>query len=117
MIYFIDDDQSVRRGFEMFLKSAGLEFKSFDSAENFLSQFFPDQEDILILDMCLPGMNGCDLLRNFDQKDIHLPVIVVTAFEDSYSMEYCRKYGVKAYLRKPVDGETLLDLIKFNIPV
>jgi len=39
---------------------------------------------------------------------------VVTAFDDATSREKCRQYGVKAYLRKPVDGETLIDIIQFN---
>jgi FixJ family two-component response regulator len=116
MIYFIDDDESIRRGFGMFLKSAGLGHKSFESAEEFLSQFKPDRGDLLVLDMLLPGMNGCDLLKKFAMDDIHMPVIVVTASDDSHFLEYSRNYGVKAYLRKPVDSEALLDLIKFNTP-
>jgi CheY-like chemotaxis protein len=45
-----------------------------------------------------------------------MPVIVITASDDSQNKEYCREYGVKAYLRKPVDAEALLDLINYNIP-
>ena len=116
MIYFIDDDESVRRGFGMFLKSAGLDHKSFESAEEFLSQWKPDSRDLLVLDMYLPGMNGCDLLKKFVTQSVHIPVIVITASEDQQNREYCREYGVKAYLRKPVDAEALLDIISYNMP-
>jgi FixJ family two-component response regulator len=115
MIYLIDDDKSVRRGFEMFLKSAGYEFISLDSAEGFLSQYKPGSGDLVVLDLSLPGMNGCDLLKSFEESGIHIPVIVVTSFDEPQSRDYCRKYGVKAFMRKPVDGEALLDIIKFNI--
>lgn len=101
----------------MFLRSAGLDYLSFESAEEFLAHYKRDSRDLLVLDMYLPGMNGCDLLKKFDKEDIHLPVIVITASDDSQNREYCREYGVKAYLRKPVDAEALLDLINFNIPV
>jgi FixJ family two-component response regulator len=117
MIYLIDDDKSVRRGFELLLKSAGMAYRSLESAEDFLSNFKPDSGDLIVLDISLPGMNGCDLLRKFDEADIHIPVIVVTSFDEKYSRESCRKYGVKAFLRKPVDGEALMDLIKYNIQV
>jgi len=59
-------------------------------------------------------MSGCDLLAELDRQGIHLPVIVVTAFDDATSREKCRQYGVKDYLRKPVDGETLIDIIQYN---
>ncbi len=98
----------------MFLKSAGLDYQSFESAEKFLTQFKPESGDIVVLDMYLPGMSGCDLLKKFSQQNIKTPVIVITASDDQNNLAYCRSYGVKAYLRKPVDGETLLDIIKFN---
>jgi FixJ family two-component response regulator len=117
MIYLIDDDKSVRRGFELFLKSAGMDFRSIETAEDFLSQFKPGTGDLIVLDISLPGMNGCDLLKKFEESGIHIPVIVVTSFDELHSRESCRKYGVKAFLRKPVDGEALIDLIKYHVQV
>jgi FixJ family two-component response regulator len=115
MIYLIDDDRSVRRGFEIFLKSDGMDLVSFENAEDFLSAVKPGVKDMLILDLHLPGMNGCELLKKMNQENIHIPVIVVTAFDDLQSRECCRQYGVKAYLRKPVDGEALGDMIRYNL--
>jgi len=69
--------------------------------------------DTIVLDLNLPGIGGCDLLKKLDQDGIHFPVIVVTAFDDPQSRETCKQYGVKAYLRKPVDGEALIDMIKY----
>ena len=58
MIYIIDDDVSVIRAFGRFLKSAGLDFKSFESADNFLLGYKPANNDLIVLDLNLPGMNG-----------------------------------------------------------
>ena len=93
-----------------------MEFRSFESAIDFLDQCQPGELDILVLDLNLPGMTGCDLLKKLGEKDLHIPVIVVTAFDDAQNRETCRQYGVKAYLRKPVDGEALIDMIKYNQP-
>lgn len=88
---------------------------SFERAEEFLSLVTPNPGDTLVLDLNLPGMSGVDLLHHLDGAGIHLPVIVVTAFDDPQSRESCRNYGVKAYMRKPVDGEALIDIIKYNV--
>jgi FixJ family two-component response regulator len=114
MIYLIDDDKSVRRGFESFLESAAMEFKSAESVEDFLTIFRPDKHDLIVLDLNLPGMKGTDLLNKLDEAGLSVPVIVVTSFDNAESREICRKYGIKEFLRKPVDAEALIDLIKYN---
>jgi FixJ family two-component response regulator len=111
MIYFIDDDESTRSAFELLLVSMEMEFKSFGSAEEFLSGVTIAMNDFLILDLNLPGMSGIDLLKKFTQEEIHIPIIIVTAFDDALSRESCRQYGVKAYLRKPVDVKELMSNI------
>jgi FixJ family two-component response regulator len=114
MVYIVDDDNSVIRAFGIFLKSAGLEYQAFSNVQEFLTGFEPDSRNLLILDLNIPGTNGTDLIKLLDREDIHMPIIVVTAFDEPYARETCNKYGVKAYLRKPVDGEALIDLIKYN---
>ena len=115
MIYIIDDDPFVRRGFNLLFKSAGLESSAIGSAEDFLAGFIHKDRDVLILDMHMPGMNGCDLLEYLANKEIFIPVIIVTAFDEPASRECARKYGALAYLRKPVDGEALIDLVKYSV--
>jgi FixJ family two-component response regulator len=116
MIYIIEDDESVRRACELFLKLNGMESMPFESATDFIFKVKPGNQDTLILDLNFPGMSGCDLLKKYIQDGIHTRIIVVTAFDDPESLEICSQYGVKAYLRKPVDGQALIDIIKYNMP-
>ncbi len=115
MVYLIDDDESVRRGFRLFLNSAGIDHQSFQSADEFLEVFEPHERDLLVLDLNLPGTNGIDLLRTIERLGIHISVVVVTAHDEPKSREYCKHYGVKAYMRKPVDAEALLDIIQYDM--
>lgn len=115
MIFLIDDDSSVRKGYELFFKSADLECTSLENANDFFDLYTPGMGDILILDLNLPGMNGFDVLKKLDNDNIHIPVIVVTAFDGPQSRKICKESGVNVFLRKPVDGETLIDLIRYTI--
>jgi FixJ family two-component response regulator len=114
MIYIIDDDQYVRRSFEILFKSAGLECNSFGSALEFLNAAHLIENDIIILDIHMPGMDGCELLQYLSTLELYLPVIVITAYDEAASRECAKKYGALAYLRKPVDSEALIDLIKYS---
>lgn len=115
MVYIIDDDISIRRAFELFLESAELEFESYGSANEFLALAKPSKNDLIVLDISMPEMSGFDLLDILSQEKNQIPVIVVSAFDELQSTESYKKYGVKQFLRKPVDGEALIDLIKKNI--
>ena len=112
MIYIIDDDKYVLKGFQILLLSAGLKSIVFDSVEEFIEKWDKDRDDILILDIHMPGLNGCDLLKYLQEINIRIPVILITAYVEEESREVANKYGVLAYLTKPVDGEVLLDLLK-----
>jgi FixJ family two-component response regulator len=112
MIFIIDDDKNVLRGFQILLKSACLECCVFDNAEEFLCNWNMHETDILILDIHMDGINGCDLLEYFEKRNLHIAVIVITAYDQPESRSISKSYGVLAYLTKPVDSEILIELIK-----
>jgi FixJ family two-component response regulator len=114
MIYIIDDDQNVRDGFMMLLKSAGYECNAFESAEKFLENYNAEAHDLLILDIHLPGMNGCSLLQHLRKNNMHLPIVIITAYDEQTTRTTAKNYGAIAYLRKPVDGTALIDVIRYK---
>jgi FixJ family two-component response regulator len=115
MIYLIDDDQYVRRGLGMLLESAAIECLSLGSAEEFLNNYKPADHDMLILDMHMPGMDGCGLLKHLYDNKMSIPVIIITGYDETSSRDCAKKYGAIAYLRKPIDGQALIDLVRYSI--
>ena len=112
MIYIIDDDKNVLRGYQILLKSANLECSVFDNVEEFLCNWIFKEDDILLLDIHMPEIDGCDLLDYLEKENLHLPVIVITAYDQPESRSRSESYGVLSYLTKPVDSEILIELIK-----
>jgi FixJ family two-component response regulator len=117
MIYLIDGDVSVLRAFELFIESAGMEYQSFENSETFLAKVKPSVSDLILLDLSMPVKLACEKLQKFFRNDVKAPVLVVTVFDNDKFRECCRQYGVKGIMRKPVDGEALIDLIKYSLPV
>lgn len=117
VVTIIEDDVSVREAIEVLLQAVGMESQSFGSAEQYLSDFIPGNQDIMVLDLNLPGMSGLDLIKKISLDGLNMQVIVTTAFDDQDSRELCKQYGVIAFLRKPVDGVALIDLLSFNFPM
>ena len=112
MIYIIDDDESGRSALELLFESVDMKCMSFESVEEFLFRVKICRNDILLLDLQLPGMNGTDLLIKFIDDNVFIPVIIVTAHDEPHSRELTRQYGVKAYMVKPIDGKMLIEIIR-----
>jgi FixJ family two-component response regulator len=114
MIYIVDDDLYVLRGLGLLLRSANFDHTTAASAEGFLSIYKPGMNDLLILDMHMPGMNGCELLKALKEHEFHVPTIIITAFDEPSSRDCAKQYGALAYFRKPIDGEALIDVIRYS---
>lgn len=115
MVYILDYDKDVCWGFQKLLKSAGYQSVAFSNLEDFLKSWKPKNSDLLILEIHMPGMNSYSLLDCLRKRESSLPIIVVTAFDDKEDRESSKRHGVLAFLRKPVDGEALIDLVQFAI--
>jgi two-component system response regulator FixJ len=111
MIYIIDDDKSVRRSFEILFAAAGLDCKAYSGAKDFLDNYVQTKDEILVLDIHMPDINGCELLKILKTKNVNIPVIIVTAYDEEESRKCAKDYSVVDYLRKPIDGDALIELI------
>jgi DNA-binding response OmpR family regulator len=67
--------------------------------------------DLLITDICMPGMNGLDLVRHVFRTSPQTQVLVITAFDSPELEAIVRGLGV-AYLPKPFRVQTLAATIK-----
>jgi FixJ family two-component response regulator len=114
-ISIIDHDPSVRKALLLLLQSVGFEARAFPSAEDFQKHALINNEDCIILDLRMPGMNGFDLMETLISKGIHAPVICLTASDDVKSREQAREFGAVAYFTKPVDDQALIDAINLAI--
>lgn len=72
------------------------------------------QPDLILLDLGLPGMDGCEVLESMQQHEElkRIPVVVLTASTNQEDMEATERLHVAAYMTKPVDLEKFLFLVK-----
>lgn len=63
--------------------------------------------DLVVMDMYMPVMTGLETLRRIRESHINTSVIMVTAANDSASVEECLRLGVVDYLVKPFTCDRL----------
>jgi len=111
-IYLVEDDSSLRTAVRRLLRSAQYRVLTFASAEEFYRSDFKTSPGCLLLDIRLPGISGFELQARLLNAGIRMPVIFITGQDRAGMEEYARQLGASAYLRKPVDEETLLAAIR-----
>jgi FixJ family two-component response regulator len=57
------------------------------------------------------GMSGVELQEQLLAAGSAIPVVFMTAHEDIWLRERASRAGAVGYLRKPFDGELLMDMI------
>lgn len=110
-VYVVDDDPSVRRYLQRLIEHSGYRVRLFPSADEFLLYHRPAEPACLVLDVCLPGMDGLGLQQRLgDQGDL-LPVIFITGYGSIRSSVRAMKSGAVDFLTKPLDGAEVLAVI------
>ena len=115
LIAVVDDEPSVRSSLARLLRSAEYEAATYPSGEEFLDSLKTGFPDCLILDLRMPGLDGFDVLARLARVGRRVPVIVLTSFPSPEVRRRALREGVTAFLEKPVDRSTLIDVIDMAI--
>jgi len=113
-LLLVDDQNLVRMGICSLLQltehiqvvaqlSSGVEV--LDAIE----QYSPD---IILLDIRMPQMNGLAVLQQMNDKNILVPTLILTTFDEHKLVLECLTLGALGYLRKDVSLESLIKAIE-----
>ncbi|NQU31536.1 MAG: response regulator transcription factor [Anaerolineae bacterium] len=110
-ILLIDDDALFRRSLSFHLTQAGYEVQTAASAEDGLHFTREEPVDLILLDIGLPGMDGLEALRHFNDQ-VGAPVIFLTARRRELDEILGLELGADDYITKPFETSVLLARVK-----
>ncbi|RPI74045.1 MAG: DNA-binding response regulator, partial [Ignavibacteriales bacterium] len=111
-IFLIDDDEEIRSGISLLLKSVGYNVESFKSVQELLETKNYTGPGCILLDIFLGGKTGLELQADIETKFESLPIIFITGQGNiSMSVEAMKK-GAINFLQKPIDDKELLKAIE-----
>jgi len=112
-VLVVDDVPDVTEMIALFLKHAGFQVATADSASTALQLAGERDFDLIISDIGMPGMNGYELagtLRRLAEYQ-SIPIIAVTGYSEYDDRGRALQAGFSAHLTKPIDPSQLLDLM------
>ncbi|TCR65386.1 response regulator receiver protein [Bosea sp. BK604] len=110
-IAIVDDDPSVLKSLSRALRIRAFEARTFSSARDFLAALATELPSCLIVDVQMPRMTGLELHHHLARTGVHIPTIVITAYEDARVRDMSQPSDIVAVLSKPLRNAALFDAI------
>lgn len=110
-VFIVDDDDAVRDSMSLLLEVNGFNAKSFAGGKQFFHHYRATDKGLLILDMCMPEMDGFAVLEKLNLIGSPLPVVFVTGHGDIPMAVEAMRRGAVNFIRKPVAEEELLNSV------
>ncbi|HAY51896.1 MAG TPA: DNA-binding response regulator [Acidimicrobiaceae bacterium] len=99
-VLVVEDDERIRTAVRLALENEGWEVVEARSGEEAL-QVFPEADaDIVLIDIMLPGIDGFEVCRTV-RRQSDIPVVMVTARDDTHDVVAGLEAGADDYLTKP----------------
>ena len=99
-ILIVEDDDRLRSALKLALKEQGFSAWGVGDAASGLQHVVDEEPDLVLVDIMLPGASGLDLCRDIRQGS-NVPIIIVTARDDSHDVVAGLEAGADDYVTKP----------------
>ncbi|MFJ6169274.1 response regulator transcription factor [Micromonospora orduensis] len=100
-VLLIEDDDRIRRALLLALEDEGYDVLGAATAEEGLRVQRRDPADYVLVDLMLPGLDGFECIRQL-RRDDDVPIVVVSARDDTHDIVAALEAGADDYVVKPV---------------
>ena len=113
-VLVVDDDSDMLALLAMHLHKEGFAVETASDGETALVKVHESPPDLILLDVMMPGMSGFEACRRLksNERTALIPVVLVTALEDTKSRVQGIEAGADDFLSKPVNREELVARVK-----
>jgi PAS domain S-box-containing protein len=112
-VLLVEDEPDTREYLQRLLQEHGAVVRAASSAPEALSLFRQERPDLLVSDIGLPDMDGCDLMAQIRREDSGtLPAIALTAYARNEDRDRALGAGFHVHLAKPTEPSELLAAVR-----
>jgi DNA-binding NtrC family response regulator len=111
-ILIVDDERLVRWSLQQKLEQWGYHVSLAEDGTTALGRIQLDNPDLITLDVRLPDMTGIEVLSELRNRNVQIPVIVITAFGVVDDAVRSLKLGAYDFIEKPINFEKLENAVR-----
>lgn len=111
-ILIVDDEEVITSALAVLFQSADYETTVVHSGTEALKQLSAKRPDLMVLDVMMPDLDGYELCRQIRQQADYIPILMLTAKDESWEKVIGLELGADVYLTKPFESGELLAQVK-----
>lgn len=111
-LLLVDDEEDFLESLSERLAMRELSHETAADGEQALKQIRDDEPTVIVLDLRMPGMDGLEVLRQVKKAHPKVQVVILTGHGTDEDKKQAERMGAFAYLKKPVEMDTLLETVK-----
>ncbi len=112
LVLIADDDKRIRMIFRLRVEEAGMSVVECGTGDEAWQRIQEGGLSLVVLDMKMPGLHGLEVLSAMADKQISLPIVVCSAYDQLQDEFVIRTHPHLKYLVKPVAPEALVAAIR-----
>jgi two-component system response regulator MtrA len=113
-VLIVEDDDAVRLVLRLLLEDEGLAVAEAATGDRAIAEFRQQDVGVVLLDLRLPGMHGFDVCREI-RRTSGVPIIMVTAQQDSHDVVAGLECGADDYVTKPFNDRELVARVRAQL--
>jgi twitching motility two-component system response regulator PilH len=117
-ILIVDDSPSQLMGMKRIIEKIGHEALVAEDGAAGVEMAKAELPDLILMDVVMPNLNGFQATRQISKQaeTSHIPIILVTTKDQETDKIWGMRQGAKAYLTKPFNEASLLEVIGEFLP-
>jgi DNA-binding NtrC family response regulator len=111
-ILVVDDEDIVLESCQAVFELEGFEAILVPSADKALEAVKNDDFDILLIDVKMPKKDGMYLMRKIKEKCPNIPIIIMSGYYTTETIEEAFKMGAATFITKPFEPDELVKIVR-----
>ncbi len=115
-VLIAEDSSVIQNLTRKILQAQNFEIFSAKNGKQVIDMIAKNEYDIILMDINMPVMDGMECTRQIrsleDKSKSTIPIVAITGNAMNYTLEEFKENGINEYLQKPLNFDTLVEVVK-----
>ena len=108
-VLYAEDEEGIQKNVVQILELFFNEIISVDNGEDALDYYHLHKPDVIILDICMPKLDGLDVVKKIREENKKVPILILSAHTEQEYLWRAIEQKICKFLTKPFTKQTIID--------